>query len=105
MFAGTMSVYKVTAIVIACVGLSIGISLFIRMERAPAWITRAPQNGKAFYAVGSVTGVRNEPLAWDVAENRARAEIVKTCEDYTTSLMRHYLASTSPGDSTPIVEE
>src|ERR1044071_6149864 len=60
---------------------------------------------KAFYGVGSVTGVKNEPLAWDTAENRARAEIAKTFETYTGYLMRDYAASTTAGAFTRNTEE
>jgi hypothetical protein len=51
----------------------------------PKWVKQGSgafndKDTKAFYGVGAVTGVRNEPLAWDTAENRARAEIAKTFE-------------------------
>ena len=47
----------------------------------PKWVKQGSgafneKDSKGFYGVGSVAGVRNEPLAWDTAENRARAEIV-----------------------------
>src|SRR5215211_3319368 len=63
------------------------------------------KDSNAFYGVGSVVGVRNEPLAWDTAENRARAEIAKTFETYTGYLMRDYAASTTAGDFTRNTEE
>jgi phenylalanyl-tRNA synthetase beta subunit len=63
------------------------------------------KSDKSFYGVGSVVGVRNEPLAWDTAENRARAEIAKTFETYTAYLMRDYAASTTAGDFTRNSEE
>ena len=71
----------------------------------PKWVNQGSgayndKDTKAFYGVGSVTGVRNEPLAWDTAENRARAEIAKTFETYTGYLMRDYAASTTAGDFT-----
>jgi len=62
-------------------------------------------DSKSFYGVGSISGVRNEPLAWDTAENRARAEIAKTFETYTGYLMRDYAASTTAGDFTKNTEE
>ena len=49
--------------------------------------------------------MRNEPLAWDTAENRARAEIAKTFETYTAYLMRDYAASTTAGDFSRNSEE
>ncbi|MBH0191300.1 MAG: hypothetical protein HP492_05960 [Nitrospira sp.] len=76
----------------------------------PKWVEKGSgvmndKDSKAFYGVGSVTGVRNEPLAWDAAENRARAEIAKTFETYTGYLMRDYAASTTAGDFTKNTEE
>jgi hypothetical protein len=76
----------------------------------PKWVEKGSgayndKDSKAFYGVGSVVGVRNEPLAWDAAENRARAEIAKTFETYTGYLMRDYAASTTAGDFTRNTEE
>ena len=56
----------------------------------PNWVKKGSgafneKTDKSFYGVGSVVGVRNEPLAWDTAENRSRAEIAKTFETYTFS--------------------
>ena len=44
-------------------------------------------DSKSIYGVGSVIGVKNEPLAWETAENRARAELAKTFRTYTAYLM------------------
>ncbi len=76
----------------------------------PKWVEKGSgvmneKDSKAFYGVGSVVGVRNEPLAWDTAENRGRAEIAKTFETYTGYLMRDYAASTAAGDFTRNTEE
>jgi hypothetical protein len=76
----------------------------------PKWVQKGSgafneKDSKGFYGVGSVVGVRNEPLAWDTAENRARAEIAKTFETYTGYLMRDYAASTTAGDFTRNTEE
>ena len=76
----------------------------------PKWVQKGSgafneKDSKAFYGVGAVVGVRNEPLAWDTAENRARAEIAKTFETYTGYLMRDYAASTTAGDFTRNTEE
>ena len=76
----------------------------------PKWVEKGSgafneKDKKAFYGVGSVVGVRNEPLAWDTAENRGRAEIAKTFETYTGYLMRDYAASTTAGDFTRNTEE
>ncbi len=76
----------------------------------PKWVEKGSgymndKDSKAFYGVGAVAGVRNEPLAWDTAENRARAEIAKSFETYTGYLMRDYAASTTAGDFTKNTEE
>jgi hypothetical protein len=76
----------------------------------PKWVKQGSgalneKDSKYFYGVGAVAGVKNEPLAWDTAENRARAEIAKTFETYTGYLMRDYAASTTAGDFTKNTEE
>lgn len=77
---------------------------------APKWVKQGsgPMNSKgdkAFYGVGSIIGVKNEPLAWDAAENRARAEIAKNFQTYTAYLMKDYAASTTANDFTKSTEE
>lgn len=77
-------------------------------ESAPKWVKTGnynDQDSKAFYGVGEVKGIRNEPLAWDVAENRARAQMVKVLSTYTAYLMRDYAASTTAGDFNKTAEE
>ena len=75
----------------------------------PNWVKKGSgafneKSDKSFYGVGSVQGVPNEPLAWDTAENRSRAEIAKTFEAYTAYLM-DYAASTTAGDFSRNSEE
>ena len=60
---------------------------------------------KAFASMGEVIGIRNEPLAWEAAENRARAQMVKILSTYTASLMRDYAASTTVSDFKRTAEE
>lgn len=77
---------------------------------APKWVTQGSgvmntKDEKAFYGVGSITGIMNEPLAWDAAENRARAEIAKNFQTYTAYLMKDYAASTNANDFTKSTEE
>lgn len=94
-------------------GAGIAVLLVLTMAACggpPKWVQKGSgvyneKDAKAFYGVGSVVGVRNEPLAWDTAENRARAEIAKTFETYTGYLMRDYAASTTAGDFTRNTEE
>lgn len=77
----------------------------------PAWVKEGSgamhkQDDKAFYGVGAVVGIQhNEPLAWDTAENRARAELAKNFETYTAYLMRDYAGATTAGDFTATGEE
>lgn len=71
-------------------------------DKAPAWVTQGSaafkdSENRVFYGVGSVTGIKNNPIARTAAENRARAEIGKIFETYTASLMRDYMASTTGG--------
>ncbi|THI88860.1 MAG: hypothetical protein CAF41_005295 [Nitrospira sp. CG24A] len=95
------------------VGGGVAVALMIGLVACggpPKWVKQGSgafneKDSKAFYGVGSVSGVRNEPLAWDTAENRARAEIAKTFETYTGYLMRDYAASTTAGDFTKNTEE
>jgi hypothetical protein len=60
---------------------------------------------KSIYGMGAIVGVKNEPLAWEAAENRARAELAKTFRSYTAYLMQDYAASTTAGDFTKSTEE
>lgn len=69
---------------------------------ATAYNSKEP---RAFYGVGEVVGVRNEPLAWEAAENRARAQVAKSFSTYTAYLMRDYAASTTAGDFKKTAEE
>ena len=60
---------------------------------------------KSIYGMGAIVGVKNEPLAWEAAENRARAELAKTFRSYTAYLMQDYAASTTAGNFTKSTEE
>jgi len=67
-------------------------------ETTPDWVktgSYSEKESKAFYGVGEVMGIRNEPLAWDAADNRARVQIAKILSAYTAYLMRDYAASTT----------
>jgi hypothetical protein len=77
-------------------------------DSTPNWVKTGNytgQDAKAFYSTGEVMGIRNEPLAWDVAENRARAQMVKILSTYTAYLMRDYAASTAGSDLKKTAEE
>lgn len=76
----------------------------------PNWVKEGSgafnnEGSKSIYGVGSIVGVNNEPLAWEAAENRSRAELAKTFETYTGYLMEDYAASTTAGDFTKATEE
>ncbi|MGD9851522.1 MAG: hypothetical protein AB7T38_09660 [Nitrospirales bacterium] len=76
----------------------------------PKWVYEGSgvmnkDDSKSIYGVGSVIGVKNEPLAWETAENRARAELAKTFRTYTAYLMQDYAASTTAGNFTKSTEE
>ncbi len=76
----------------------------------PDWVEEGSgalnqEETQAIYGVGSIVGVKNEPLAWEAAENRARAELAKTFRSYTAYLMQDYAASTTAGDFTKSIEE
>jgi hypothetical protein len=80
----------------------------VACESTPTWVKTGSYTGpqaKAFYSMGEVMGIRNEPLAWDAAENRARAQMVKILSTYTAYLMRDYAASTVASDFQKTAEE
>ena len=76
----------------------------------PKWVAKgggymSQKDSKAFYGVGAVTGIQNEPLAKEAADNRARADLAKYVDTYTSYLMRDYAASTTAGDFKKSSEE
>ncbi len=76
-----------------CAGSAVALALVIGLAACggpPNWVKKGSgafneKTDKSFYGVGSVVGVRNEPLAWDTAENRSRAKIATTIEIYTAA--------------------
>jgi hypothetical protein len=84
--------------------------LFTACSGSPKWVAKgggymSERDHKAFYGVGAVTGIRNEPLAKETADNRARADLAKYVDTYTSYLMRDYAAATTAGDFTKSSEE
>ncbi|MEW6543627.1 MAG: LPP20 family lipoprotein [Nitrospirota bacterium] len=77
----------------------------------PTWVKKGsgPMNSndeRVFYGVGSVEGIQHaDSLAWEAAENRARAEMVRNLQAYTAYLMRDYAAATTAGDFSKTAEE
>lgn len=76
----------------------------------PEWVMKGSgafggEQGRVFYGVGSVSGIKNHALSRSTADNRARAEIAKIFEVYSASLMKDYMASTTAGDMSASSEE
>ena len=76
----------------------------------PKWVIQGggaytDDYGKAFYGVGSATGIRNYSLQRVVADDRARNDLAKTFEFFTKSLAKDYQAHTTAGDFSVSSEE
>ena len=61
--------------------------------------------GKAFYGVGSATGIKNYSLQRQVADDRARADLAKVFEYYVEALTKDYQAHTTAGSFAESTEE
>jgi len=77
---------------------------------APDWVQEGSgvmnrDDSKAIYGVGTVEKVPLESIAWEIAENRARAEVAKSFETYTAYLMRDYVATTAATESSGVSAE
>jgi len=84
--------------------------IFVSCGGPPNWVEEGSgvmnqDDTQAIYGVGAIVGVKNEPLAWEAAENRARAELAKSFRSYTAYLMQDYAASTTAGNFTKSTEE
>ncbi len=80
------------------------------MAGAPTWVLKGSgafedDRGKVFYGVGSASGIRNHALLRSTSDNRARNELAKVFEVYTSSLMKDYAASTTAADPNVTSEE
>jgi hypothetical protein len=69
---------------------------------APQWVLNGggaftDMKGKAFYGVGSATGIKNYSLQRTIADDRARGDLAKVFEVYITSLTKDYQAHTTAG--------
>ena len=69
---------------------------------APDWVLNGggaftDMKGKAFYGVGSATGIKNYSLQRTIADDRARGDLAKVFEVYITSLTKDYQAHTTAG--------
>lgn len=81
------------------------------VPNAPEWVNKGSgafgdtDGKKVFYGVGMVTGVQNRALAIQAADQRARAEIAKSLDNYVAVLNKDYMASTTAGDMSKSSEE
>jgi len=76
----------------------------------PKWVISGggaftDKEGKAFYGVGSATGIKNFSLQRQIADDRARADLAKVFEYYTQSLTKDYQAHTTAGNFESSTEE
>ncbi len=75
----------------------------------PDWVVRGSGafggEKNVFYAVGAKSGSKNKGLLVSAASNQARAEMQKTFETYTASLMKDYASSIATGDLSNSSEE
>ena len=70
--------------------------------KAPAWVLKGSGaytdvKGKAFFGVGSATGIKNYSLQRTIADDRARGDLAKVFEFYVNSLTKDYQAHTTAG--------
>jgi len=84
--------------------------LFAGCGGAPDWVKEGSgvmnqDDSKSIYGVGTVEKVPLESIAWEIAENRARAEVAKSFETYTAYLMRDYVATTAATETSGVSAE
>ena len=78
--------------------------------KAPKWVligggAFTDSAGKAFYGVGSATGIKNYSLQRQIADDRARADLAKVFEYYVETLTKDYQAHTTAGSFATSSEE
>ncbi len=84
--------------------------LGVNPDGSPKWVRRGSgaydgDQGKAFYGVGLLAGIRNPALARQTVDNRARGEIAKMFDLYVAAMMKDYQRSTTAGDFKASAEE
>jgi len=77
---------------------------------APKWVligggAFTDDRGKAFYGVGSATGIKNYSLQRQIADDRARADLAKVFAYYVEALTKDYQAHTTAGSFAESTEE
>jgi len=95
---------------VASVGCLFAVLLLAGCGGAPDWVKEGSgvmnqDDSKSIYGVGMVEKVPLESVAWEIAENRARAEVAKSFETYTAYLMRDYVATTAATESPGVSAE
>ena len=78
--------------------------------KAPKWVLTGggaftDEKGKAFYGVGSATGIKNYSLQRQIADDRARADLAKVFAYYVETLTKDYQAHTTAGSFATSTEE
>jgi hypothetical protein len=79
--------------------------------QAPEWVNKGSgafedaDGKKVFYGVGMITGVKDRSLAIQAADQRARAEIAKSLDNYIFVLVKDYMVSTGAMDMQGPAEE
>lgn len=66
-------------------------------DGSPAWVRMGgeafPDSGEFFYGLGTVSGVRNEALARQTADERARTDVSRQLETQVTAMTEDYMQS------------
>jgi len=78
--------------------------------KAPKWVKHGggvfnDKAGKVLHGVGSVSGIKSQHLRRATADDRARADIGKVMEVYSSSLLKDYASSTLADDPNLSTEE
>ncbi len=79
-------------------------------NNAPDWTNKGSgafkdSGASVFYGVGIAQGIRNRALSVTAADDRARAEIAKTMNEYVAVLGKDYMQSVTGGDMSKSSEE
>ncbi|MBT6716077.1 MAG: hypothetical protein HOB18_00350 [Nitrospina sp.] len=101
---------SIVAILSACSSTPEPTRTMLGDYEAPEWVLKGAgafedSNGKAFYGVGSASGIKNFSLQRTAADDRARNDLAKVFEVWTKSLTKDYMASTTTGDLSVSSEE
>lgn len=78
--------------------------------KAPGWVLKSGdafkgEKGRAFYGVGVAAGGQNVTIIREKADSRARADIVKVLNVYTSSLLKDYNAQTGVAENNSFIEK